>query len=67
MEAKKKKIDGLLSLLANEATADSRRLLSQYGMPDAKNHKDLELVLVFHIDYKNMFHLHKRIHVYRDS
>lgn len=45
MEAKKKKIDGLLSLLANEATADSRRLLSKYGMPDARNHKDLELKL----------------------
>lgn len=45
MEAKKRKIDGLLSLLANESTADSRRLLKKYGMPDAKNHKDLEFKL----------------------
>ena len=45
MEAKKKKIDGLLSLLANESTADSRRLLRKYGMDDAKNHRDLELKL----------------------
>jgi hypothetical protein len=42
MENKKKKIDGLLSLLANEATGDSRRLLKKYNREDATNHRDLE-------------------------
>lgn len=45
MEQNKKKIDGLLSLLANEATADSRNLLKKYSKPDAKNTRDLELKL----------------------
>lgn len=43
--SKKQKISGLLSLLSNEATADSRKLLKQKGLPDAKNHKDLEFKL----------------------
>lgn len=45
MEQQKKKIDGLLSLLANEATSDSRKLLVKYNKPDAKNTRDLELKL----------------------
>jgi hypothetical protein len=45
MEAQKKKIYGLLSLLANESTDKSRGLLKKYNQPDAKNHKDLELKL----------------------
>jgi hypothetical protein len=45
MEVQKKKIDGLLSLLANESTNKSRGLLKKYNQPDAKNHKDLELKL----------------------
>jgi hypothetical protein len=32
----------LMTILANEATADSRKLLKAYGKPDAKNHIDLE-------------------------
>jgi len=45
MEVQKKKIDGLLSLLANESTSKSRSLLKKYNQPDAKNHRDLELKL----------------------
>lgn len=45
MEVQKKKIDGLLSLLANESTNKSRWLLKKYNQPDAKNHRDLELKL----------------------
>jgi hypothetical protein len=45
MEVQKKKIDGLLSLLANESTEKSRGLLKKYNQPDAKNHMDLELKL----------------------
>lgn len=45
MEVQKKKIDGLLSLLANESTNKSRGLLKKYNQPDAKNHTDLELKL----------------------
>lgn len=42
METRRKKIDGLLSLLSVEATKDSRDLLKKHGKPDAKNYKDLE-------------------------
>lgn len=35
----------LMTLLANESTSDSRKLLKKYGRPDAKNHKDLEIKL----------------------
>lgn len=35
----------LMTLLANEATDGSRKLLKKYGEPDAKNHKDLEVKL----------------------
>lgn len=34
-----------MTLLANEATADSRKLLKKYGRPDAVNHEDLEVQL----------------------
>lgn len=34
--------DMLLTVLARGATANSRKLLKDNGMPDAKNHKDLE-------------------------
>ena len=42
---RREKIDGLLSLLSVEATTGSRKLLSKYGKPDAKNHRDLETKL----------------------
>lgn len=32
----------LMTILANEATDGSRKLLKKYGRPDAKSHKDLE-------------------------
>ena len=35
----------LMTLLAYDATADSRRLLKKYGQEDAKNHADLEYKL----------------------
>lgn len=46
----KKKINNrtditLMTLLANEATDGSRKLLKKYGEPDAKNYKDLEIKL----------------------
>ena len=41
---KKKKVH-ILSLLANNATGASRRLLKRHGIDDAKSHKDLEYKL----------------------
>lgn len=41
----KKKIDGLLSLLSNEATKDSIKLLKKNGYNSIRDHKDLELKL----------------------
>jgi hypothetical protein len=35
----------LMTVLANEATGPSRKLLKEYGMPDAKNYSDLEIKL----------------------
>jgi hypothetical protein len=35
----------LMTLLANESTSDSRKLLKKYGKQDASNHKDLEVKL----------------------
>lgn len=35
----------LMTVLANEATGQSRKLLKEYGMPDAKNYTDLEIKL----------------------
>lgn len=35
----------LMTVLANEATGPSRKILKQYGMPDAKNYQDLEIKL----------------------
>ena len=35
----------LMTLLANESTSDSRKLLKKYGWQDATNHKDLEVKL----------------------
>lgn len=32
----------LMTILANEATDGSRKLLKKYGQPDAKSHRDLE-------------------------
>jgi hypothetical protein len=32
----------LMTILANEAAADSRKLLKSYNKPDAKSHRDLE-------------------------
>jgi hypothetical protein len=36
------KKDSLLTILATEATSDSRKLLKKYNLPDAKNYNDLE-------------------------
>jgi len=36
------KKDSLLTILANEATSGSRKLLQKYNRPDAKSHADLE-------------------------
>jgi hypothetical protein len=35
----------LMTVLANEATGPSRKILKEYGQSDAKNYKDLELKL----------------------
>ena len=35
----------LMTVLANEATGSSRKILKEYGMPDAKNYQDLEIKL----------------------
>jgi hypothetical protein len=35
----------LMTVLANEATGPSRKILKEYGSPDAKNYKDLEVKL----------------------
>lgn len=35
----------LMTVLANEATGPSRRLLKEYGYPDAKNYQELEIRL----------------------
>lgn len=35
----------LMTLLANEATDGSRKILKEYGEPDAKDYKDLEVKL----------------------
>jgi len=35
----------LMTLLANESTSDSRKLLKKYGRSDANDHKDLEIKL----------------------
>jgi len=35
----------LMTVLANEATGPSRRLLKEYGYPDAKNYQELEIKL----------------------
>lgn len=34
-----------MTLLANEATGDSRKILKKYGEPDATDHEDLEVKL----------------------
>lgn len=51
MSRKKRNIT-LFELLANNATADSRKLLKRHGQPDAKNYDDLELKLA------NFYHQH---------
>lgn len=35
----------LMTVLANEATGPSRKLLKEYGYPDAKNYQELEIKL----------------------
>ncbi len=35
----------LMTVLANEATGPSRKILKEYGLQDAKNYKDLEVKL----------------------
>ena len=41
----KRKDISLMTLLANEATGDSRKILKKYGEPDATDHEDLEVKL----------------------
>jgi hypothetical protein len=46
MKRKSDKADiTIMTLLAHEATSDARKLLKSYGVPDAKNHTDLEVKL----------------------
>lgn len=44
VRTKKKEIT-LMTLLANEATKESRNILKKYNKPDAKNYDDLEIKL----------------------
>lgn len=41
----KRKDISLMTLLANEATGESRKILKKYGEPDATDHEDLEVKL----------------------
>ena len=52
----------LMTVLANEATGSSRKLLNEYGMPDAKNYQDLEIKLAeLYFNTKDKVALEKRL------
>lgn len=59
---KNKKDITLMTLLAHEATADSRRLLKKHGKEDAKNYDDLEVKLAeFYFTYPDKIGLEKEL------
>lgn len=52
----------LMTVLANEATGPSRKLLKEYGMPDAKNYQDLEIKLAeLYFNTKDKVELEKKL------
>ena len=52
----------LMTVLANEATAPSRKLLKEYGMQDAKNYQDLEIKLAeLYFNTKDKVALEKKL------
>ena len=52
----------LMTVLANEATGPSRKLLKQYGQPDAKNYQDLEVKLAeLYFNTKDKVELEKQL------
>lgn len=52
----------LMTVLANEATGPSRKLLRQYGQPDAKNYQDLEVKLAqLYFNTKDKVELEKQL------
>lgn len=65
-----KKDISLLTLLANEATSDSRKLLKKYNKSDAINHEDLESKLAeLYFQTTDKLELEKemaKIHPHRD-
>lgn len=66
--AKKKEIT-LMTLLANDATSDSRKLLKKHGRSDASDHEDLEAKLAqLYLDSSDKISLEKemaQIHPHR--
>ena len=52
----------LMTVLANEATGPSRRLLKDYGMSDPKNYQDLEIKLAeLYFNTKDKVELEKKL------
>jgi hypothetical protein len=52
----------LMTVLANEATGPSRKLLKQYGQSDAKNYQDLEVKLAqLYFNTKDKVELEKQL------
>jgi CHASE3 domain sensor protein len=52
----------LMTVLANEATGQSRKLLKKYGQPDAKNYQDLEIKLAqLYFNTKDKVELEKQL------
>lgn len=52
----------LMTVLANEATGQSRKLLKQYGESDAKNYQDLEIKLAqLYFNTKDKVELEKQL------
>lgn len=52
----------LMTVLANEATGPSRKLLKKYGQPDAKNYQDLEVKLAeLYFNTKDKVELEKQL------
>jgi hypothetical protein len=52
----------LMTVLANEATGPSLKILKEYGMPDAKNYQDLEIKLAeLYFNTKDKVALEKKL------
>lgn len=52
----------LMTVLANEATGPSRKILKEYGMPDAQNFQDLEIKLAeLYFNTKDKVALEKKL------